>query len=196
MVLASQCSFIHLVYRYLNVCTFRWRVPRVEVVPVGVRSKRPHHGGFWDKDRKRHRKFILDTWSAMGFTCWGHLAIGSSISSSLHSHIDISQEYWIMSSTKYYVRTAWISQIASCGVNVCSSCGKILSHVVTRPTRSTYDSHTFCERCTRLGNILTRHDTFSHAWPPKMFSTCTKLFQLTGVWVDTLKLVPSTLVER
>ena len=45
---------------------------------------------------------------------------------------------------------------------MCQACGKILSHVVTRPTRSTHDSHTFFERCARLGNVLTRSHTLGH----------------------------------
>ena len=59
---------------------------------------------------------------------------------------------------------------------MCPACGKILSRVVTRPTRSTHDSHAFWERCTRLGNVLTRHDTFSHARPPKIFGHAQNFF--------------------
>ena len=42
--------------------------------------------------------------------------------------------------------------------------------------RSTHDSHTFCERCTRVRNVLTRHYTFSHARPPKIIWICTIFF--------------------
>ena len=59
---------------------------------------------------------------------------------------------------------------------MCPACGKILSHVVTRPTRSTHDSHTFCERCTRLDDVLTRHDTFSRARPPNFFEHAQNFF--------------------
>ena len=85
---------------------------------------------------------------------------------------------------------------------MCSACGKILPHV-TGPTRSTHDSHTFCERCTRLGNVLARHDTFSHTRPPTNFWTRTKLFQLISVWVACEltrlarpKYIPGALVTR
>ena len=69
-----------------------------------------------------------------------------------------------------------------CGINVCPTCGKILSHLFARPTRSAHDTFTFCERCTRLANVLTRHDSFSHARLRKKFWTCTKLFSPVSVW--------------
>ena len=65
---------------------------------------------------------------------------------------------------------------------MCLTSGKILSHVVTRPTRSAHDSVTFCERCTRLANFLTRPDSFSHAKLWKKFWPCTKLFSPASVW--------------
>ena len=65
---------------------------------------------------------------------------------------------------------------------MCPTCGKHLSHVVTRPTLSAHDSVTFCERCTRLANVLTRPDSFSHARLRKKFWACTKLFSPASVW--------------
>ena len=57
------------------------------------------------------------------------------------------------------------------------TCGKILSHVVTRPTRSAHDSFTFCERCTCLENVVTRSDSFSHARERKKIENAQKFFR-------------------
>ena len=77
--------------------------------------------------------------------------------------------------------TKWLlscrSHTKTCGINVSPTCGKILSHVVTRPTRSAHDSFTFCERCTRLENVVTRSDSFSHARERKKNENAQKFFR-------------------